>query len=242
MRALFHDAVSDVEPHDGLADVRRRTRVRRTSASRRWAPILVGGGAVAATVVAATFVVTGLGDDDPTADRPPVASSPSSTSEGPTTSAAALYFLADTATGPRLYREFQAVTPTSDPAQKVLLRAAAAHAGVRATATTARSGRPSRSVRSGSRTTGSSSSSAPRPPSRDGSPAPVGSACSRRSTPPRPHFARALPVSFEWTARPAQQVLGLKVGTVVDRDRASPSPLRSTSPTRPRDCSSRTAP
>src|SRR5436190_15925022 len=121
LRALFHDAVSDVEPRDGLADVRRRTRARRTSTSRRWAPMLVGAGAVAATVVAATFVVTGLGDDDPTADRPPVASSPSDTdSVDPTTSAAALYFLANTGTGPRLYREFQAVAPTSDPAQKVL--------------------------------------------------------------------------------------------------------------------------
>jgi len=121
LRAAFHDAVSDVEPHDRLAEVRRRTRARRTTKSRRWAPVLVGAGAVAATVVAATFVVGGLGGDDPD-DQPPVAGGPTSeTSTVPTTSAAGLYFVADTTTGPRLFREFQAVTPTSDPGEKVLL-------------------------------------------------------------------------------------------------------------------------
>ncbi len=121
LRALFHDAVSDVEPHDGLGEVRRRTRVRRTS-SRRWAPVLVGAGAVAATVVAATFVVNGLDDDPDRNDDPQVASNgPSSDDEDPITAAAALYFVGDTPTGPRLYREFQAVTPTTDPEQKVLM-------------------------------------------------------------------------------------------------------------------------
>ncbi len=120
LRALFHDAVSDVEPHDGLGEVRRRTRVRRTS-SRRWAPVLVGAGAVAATVVAATFVVNGVSDDPERPDDPQVASNgPTSDSEDQVTAAAALYFVGATPTGPRLYREFQAVTPTTDPEQKVL--------------------------------------------------------------------------------------------------------------------------
>lgn len=119
LRAVFHDAVSDVEPRDRLAEVRRRTRARRTTKAR-WAPVLVGAGAVAATVVAATFVVGGLGDDDRD-DEPPVAGGPTSEeSTVPTTSAAGLYFVGETGTGLRLFREFQAVTPTSDPAEKVL--------------------------------------------------------------------------------------------------------------------------
>ena len=162
LRALFHDAVSDVEPHDGLGEVRRRTRVRRTS-SRRWAPVLVGAGAVAATVVAATFVVNGL-DDDPDRDDPPVAStSPSESTDDPTTAAAGLYFVGDTATGPRLFREFQAVTPTDDPEQKVLIALQRLTIGPR-DQDYRTSGRRTRSAPSASRRTGSSSSSAPTRP------------------------------------------------------------------------------
>lgn len=118
LRALLHDAVSDVEPRDGLGEVRRRTRARRTP-SRRWAPLLVGAGAVAATVVAATVVVNGL-DSDPDRDEPPV-TSPSESTSDPNTAAAGLYFVSESASGPRLFREFQAVTPTDDPEQKVLI-------------------------------------------------------------------------------------------------------------------------
>ncbi|WP_322938352.1 GerMN domain-containing protein [Nocardioides bizhenqiangii] len=120
LRALLHDAVSDVQPHDGLGEVRRRTRARRTS-SRRWAPLLVGAGAVAATVVVATVVVAGVNSDPDSDEEPPVAStSTSGSTSDPTTAAAGLYFVSNTATGPRLFREFQAVTPTDDPEQKVL--------------------------------------------------------------------------------------------------------------------------
>lgn len=118
LRAVLHDAVSDIEPRDRLAEVRRRTRARRTTRSRRWAPVLVGAGAVAATVVAATFVVSGLGDESD--DQPPVADGPTSEESTVSTSAAGLYFVGQTTTGPRLFREFQAVTPTSDPTEKVL--------------------------------------------------------------------------------------------------------------------------
>ncbi|KAA1426196.1 hypothetical protein [Nocardioides antri] len=118
LRALFHDAVSDVEPRDRLADVRRRTRARRTSGGRHWAPLLVGAGAVAATVVAATFVFGGLGDDPEPDHDIPIAGT--SSTDGPTTAAAGVYFVGETPTGPRLFREFQAVTRTADPEQKVL--------------------------------------------------------------------------------------------------------------------------
>jgi hypothetical protein len=117
LSALFHDAVSDVEPRDRLADVRRRTRARRTSSGRRWAPVLVGAGAVAATVVAAAVVVNGLQGEPATDHDAPVASSP--TNDAPTTAAAAIYYT--NPTGERLYREFQVVGLTPDPEQRVLL-------------------------------------------------------------------------------------------------------------------------
>lgn len=125
LRALLHDAVADVEPADGLAAVRRRTRTRRPAvgrAGRRWLPALVGAGAVGATVVAATFVVSGLGDGPD--DTPPVAGSSTSSatpSDHPITRAAGVYYVADTPTGPRLFREFHAVGQTDDPAELALL-------------------------------------------------------------------------------------------------------------------------
>ena len=118
LRALLHEAVSDVAPRDGLAEVRRRTRQGRSS-SRRWLPVLVGAGAVAATVVVATVAVDGMGDDP----APGPAAGGSEASEGfdPSQligSATAAYFIGDTPLGPRLYREFQPVS-VGDPEQSL---------------------------------------------------------------------------------------------------------------------------
>jgi hypothetical protein len=217
LRALFHDAVSDVEPRDGLGEVRRRTRARRTS-SRRWAPVLVGAGAVAATVVAATVVVGALQDDPKGDDSPPVADGTSQS--GPTTAAAGLYFVSDTVTGLRLFREFQAVTITDDPAQKVLF------ALQRLT------------VDSGPRdhdyTTlwPADSFAAVRLEGDDRIVVELGTADALEGDPADGRFGvqqavytaeaalgEALPVSFEWNGEPARRVLGLQVGTVVARDR-----------------------
>lgn len=118
LRSLLHDAVADVEPADRLGEVRRRTR-RRTP-SRRWLPILAGAGAVAATVVAAGVVAGALSHDDTPTDDTPVASSSAPTGE-PSTAAAGIYFVGRTATGPRLFREFQTIGATTDASQKVLL-------------------------------------------------------------------------------------------------------------------------
>jgi hypothetical protein len=215
LRALFHDAVSDVEPHDGLGEVRRRTRVRRTS-SRRWAPVLVGAGAVAATVVAATFVFNGL-DSDPDRGAPPVAStSPSESTNDPTTAAAGLYFVSDTATGPRLFREFQAVTPTDDPEQKVLIALQRLAIGPRD---------------EDYRTLWPADSFSAVRIEEDRVVVELGTALALEGESADGVFgvqqavytAEAalldrLPVSFEWDGRPARQVLGLKVGTLVERD------------------------
>jgi hypothetical protein len=216
MRALFHDAVSDVEPHDGLAEVRRRTRVRRTSSSRRWAPLLVGAGAVAATVVAAAFVVNGL-NSEPDRDEPPVAStSPSNSTNAPTTAAAGLYFVSHTATGPRLFREFQAVTPTDDPEQKVLIALQRLTLGPRDP---------------DYRTLWPAESFSAVRIDDDRVVIELGTARALEGKPAAGLFGvqqavytaeaalrERLPVSFEWDGQPARQVLGLEVGTVVDRD------------------------
>lgn len=214
LRALFRDAVSDVEPHDRLGEVRRRTRVRRTP-SRRWAPVLVGAGAVAATVVVATVVVSGVNDDPARNDDPPIAGT---STAGPTTAAAALYFVSPTATGPRLFREFQAVGIAATPEQKVLL------ALQRLT-----------------------EDSGPRDPDYQTTwPADsfsavrlederivveLGTADALAGDPATGRFGvqqavytaeaallERLPVSFEWDGEPARQVLGFEVGTEVARD------------------------
>ena len=222
LRALLHDAVSEVEPRDGLAEVRRRTRARRTSTSRRWLPALVGAGAVAATVVAATFVVNGLGDDDP--DDTTVASSSSPTaSDDPITRAAGIYFIGKTPTGPRLFREFQAVGATADPEEKALLALqrltldagpndrdySTAWPDDSFSAVTLEDDRIV--VELGSEV-------ALLPPDT-----PVGLLGVQQAVyTAEAALGEALPVAFEWEGAPATEVLGFQVGAQVKRDTSFP--------------------
>ncbi len=221
MRALFRDAVSDVEPHDGLAEVRRRTRVRRTSSSPRWAPLLAGAGAVAVTVVTATFVVIGLGDDEPGDDRPPAAGNPSTDSDV-STSAAALYFLADTATGPRLYREFQAVTPTTDPAQKVLFALQRLTADLGPRDKDYRTLWPADSFTAvqveDDRILVSLGAEATLQQTDEAGTGPLG--VQQAVYTAEAALGDALPVAFESNGVPARQVLGVRIKALVDRDRS----------------------
>lgn len=107
---LLRDAVADVEPDARLADI--RARIPRRSTARRWG-LLTGGGALA---VAATVTAIALaGSPSPVRTDPDVATDPSG-SAGPSgsadpveSSAVAAYFVGDTPTGDRLFREFQAV-------------------------------------------------------------------------------------------------------------------------------------
>lgn len=219
LRALFQDAVSDVEPRDGLAEVRRRTRARRTSSSRRWAPVLAGAGAMAATVVAATLFVNGLGDDGSPDREPPVAS----TSESPpTTAAAGIYFISDTVTGPRLFREFQVVGLTPDPAQKTLLALQRLTEDFGPRDPDYRSAWPSGSF--GEVTV-----------EEDRIVVELGSADALRAQAVGEDVAwlvvqqavytaeaavgETLPVAFEWNGQPARTVLGFRVGALVARAR-----------------------
>lgn len=217
LRALLHDAVSDVEPRDGLGEVRRRTRARRTP-SRLWAPLLAGAGAVAATVVAATFVVNGLGSDPEHNDDPPVASNgPSSDSEDQITAAAALYFVGETPTGPRLYREFQAVTPTTDPEQKVLLALQRLTFGPRDPdyRTLWPTGSFAAVQVEEDRIVVELGTEAALEPA--GPTAPLG--LQQAVYTAEGALGDTLPLAFEWNGEPALEVLGSRTGVVVDRDR-----------------------
>jgi len=97
---LLRDAVADVEPADRLADVRARIPERST---RRWAAI-TGGSALA---VAATVTAIALASQPSAPDTDGnIANEPEPT---PDMSAVPAYFVGQTPTGERLYREFQQV-------------------------------------------------------------------------------------------------------------------------------------
>lgn len=217
LRALFHDAVSDVEPRDRLADVRRRTRARRTPTSRRWLPVLVGAGAVGATVVAATFVVNGLGDDGPDGGTPVAASSSPETPDEPIAGAAGIYFISDTPTGPRLFREFQFVGRTTGPEEKALLALERLSTGPKDP--DYETLWPEGSFRSVTVETD-------RIVVELGSEEALvsdGSGLGLLGVQQAVYTAEAalgatLPVSFEWEGAPAREVLGFQVGARVERD------------------------
>ena len=115
LRGLLHDAVSDVQPHGNLEQIRSRTH-KVVPMNRRWLlPVLA---AAAATVVVIGGVVQLTGGDTRD-DTPPAAQEPASPgTDSPTPSASEpadaevaraepVYFVGDTAVGTRLYREFQ---------------------------------------------------------------------------------------------------------------------------------------
>jgi len=131
LRWLMSDAVSDVEPRDGLTQIRSRTQEDPMSSSpqRPWVYAFTGA-LLAAAVIVAVFLLGGLpgGSDDPTpaADDSPTATptkdnpseEPTKASESPTTSpepsgsaeVTAVYYVGDTRGGPRLFREFRPAT------------------------------------------------------------------------------------------------------------------------------------
>jgi hypothetical protein len=130
---LLADAVSDVEPREALDSIRNRTKVTPMSARRPWT-YAVGGAivATAALVGAVAFAGDRLGltnadDAGPAAthhhrhrviDKAPSdagSTSPSEPSASPETSyTLAGYYVGDTPSGPRLYREFDHVS-AGDP-------------------------------------------------------------------------------------------------------------------------------
>lgn len=101
---LLHDAVADVEPDAGLADI--RARIPRRSTARRWG-LLTGGGALA--VAAAVTAIALAGNPAPLTTDPDVANDPTGSAGSGEMSAVAAYFVGATPTGDRLFREFQTV-------------------------------------------------------------------------------------------------------------------------------------
>jgi hypothetical protein len=99
LSTLLHDAVSDVEPTDRLAEIREAVAPARP---RRLGWYAAGGGflAAAAAVTAIALIANGTTptaeDDDPGPIAPPET----------VAVAVAVYYVGDTARGPRLYREF----------------------------------------------------------------------------------------------------------------------------------------
>jgi hypothetical protein len=139
LRRLMSDAVSDIEPRDALPEIRAaiRSRIQEApvpsqSSSSRWTYAFTGA-LLAAAVIVAVFLLFGSpggdnGDDPgpaagptstPTKDEPTEDASPTSSPE-PTSepepageeATAAAYYMADTRSGPRLFREFQVVAGT----------------------------------------------------------------------------------------------------------------------------------
>ncbi len=129
---LLSDAVSDVEPANRLDAIRNETKVTSMSSRRPW--LYAVGGAVVATaavitaIAAAGGTLPGQGDDDP---PPPASRTPRRMSRRPRTtrpsrrrprrrlppsaSVVPVYFVGDTPSGPRLYREFLRNTDGADP-------------------------------------------------------------------------------------------------------------------------------
>lgn len=122
LRRLLHDAVDDVHPTTQPDDVRERARsgvtpigAGRGSALRRWVPVSVAAAAAMALVVGGTLFLTQRGEDTPPVAGP--SASPSAGQDGSDGSpeasqapahqkALAIYYVGDTAAGPRLFREF----------------------------------------------------------------------------------------------------------------------------------------
>ena len=109
IKDLLHEVTDGIEPGDRLDAIRSATADsgRRTRSSRWWA---AGGvGLVAASVVTALALGTGggpRGSEPGPAEESTATSTP--TEPNPATSRAVpVYFVGDTPSGPRLYREFQ---------------------------------------------------------------------------------------------------------------------------------------
>ncbi|HVK27159.1 MAG TPA: hypothetical protein VM575_02375 [Nocardioides sp.] len=112
LQRLLSDAVADVDPHDRLGEIRRRTAPAPRRSRQRWTLAVLGAGVATASVVGAVALAGNLGlpggDDDPTAngDRGQAA--------------VAAYFVGRTSQGPRLFREFQAISDDDEQAPLAL--------------------------------------------------------------------------------------------------------------------------
>ncbi|WP_183095855.1 hypothetical protein, partial [Nocardioides stalactiti] len=140
----------------------------------------------------------------------------------PITAAAGIYFVSDTSNGPRLFREFQAVTPSSDPAVKVLVALRRLTADVGPVDPDYETLWPADSFESvrveDGRVVvvlGTDRALAPTPVEAEGRYGVQQAVYTAEAA-----ISQTLPVSFEYDGRVARWVLGTRVGAVVDRDRS----------------------
>jgi Immunoglobulin-like domain of bacterial spore germination len=105
---LLSDAVSDVQPADRLAAIRAETKGSAMNTHRPWLLATTGAALAAAAVVTAVALTSGTGAQQ-AKDPTPGASVSESPSPTPGTAAVPVYYVGDTPSGPRLYREFQSV-------------------------------------------------------------------------------------------------------------------------------------
>lgn len=112
LQRLLADAVADVEPQDRLGEIRRRTAPAPRRSRQRWTLAVLGAGVATAAVVGAVALAGNLGlpgsDDDPAA----------SGERGQ--AAVAAYFVGQSPQGPRLFREFQAISRDDEEAPLAL--------------------------------------------------------------------------------------------------------------------------
>lgn len=142
LRTLLHDAVSDVDPPHALHDIQNRTKVTPMSSKRPWIYAAIGAVVATAATVAAVTVVS---QDSPentsgpaaSPSASPVSSESSEPSEEPSaeasqtpteeaspqpssgTTSVPVYYVADTPTGPRLFREFHQMAAETVAASQV---------------------------------------------------------------------------------------------------------------------------
>lgn len=116
LRRALHDAVSDVQARDSLDQIRSRTDKvvpMNNSANRRWFLPSILVAAVMAAVIGGAFWMTR--DDDPSGGPAATPSQPATSEGSPSESAepgvsaraVPVYFVGETAHGPKLFREFQ---------------------------------------------------------------------------------------------------------------------------------------
>jgi hypothetical protein len=112
LAALVSDAVADIEPADHLDAIRARTQETPMKARRPW--FIATGGAVLATAAVITAIAFATNQDTTSTERPEPGTSPTgavdpSDSPQPSETPYPIYYLGDTPSGPRLYRELRQV-------------------------------------------------------------------------------------------------------------------------------------
>ena len=113
LRALLHDAVSDVHPDSGPDQI--RARAKRPSATR-WVPITVAAAAATAVVIGGgAWLAQQQPSSNPPSAGPGTPQSPSQAPAAPThTVDATVFYTGATASGPRLFPELRRVTDATD--------------------------------------------------------------------------------------------------------------------------------